>query len=184
MQHDDDEHDATPLPRSWEDADTHELARVLMLWHGGQGDPVYAVGSSWYAGQRVPAYIVEGALRNLRGDLRKRGSKRDKDTKELREAVAELERLTAKPKVQTMTGSKATKLPALFQNLSARDWASVRAAAAQLGAGDEEAVALSVGYVDVGKLDGGLAYVGGMSFDAQGGGGLSYRKVMQPHWGR
>jgi len=181
MQHDDDEQNNTPLPRSWEDADTSELARVLMLWHGGQGDPVYAVASSWYAWQRVPAHYVEGALRNLRSDLRKRGTKRDKDTKELREAVAELERLTATPKVQTMKGSK---LPALFQGLTPHDWASVRSAASQMGAGDVEAVALSVGYVDVGKLDGGLAYVGGMSFDAAGGGGLAYRKVMQPQWGR
>ncbi len=74
------------------------------------------------------------------------------------------------------------KIPALFQRLTPRDWEQVRSTSAAQEKGDEEPVMTSVGYIDVGKLDGGLAYVGGMSFDASGSGGLEYRKVMQNAW--
>jgi hypothetical protein len=86
--------------------------------------------------------------------------------------------------IPARSSSAATALPALFQGLTARDWLKVREAVAVLGKGDEEALATSVGYVDVGRTDGGAVYVGGNSFDARGGGGLSYRKVYQMQWPR
>lgn len=81
-----------------------------------------------------------------------------------------------------MLALMAKKLPQLFQGLKARDWSSIREAVASMGKGDVEAVALSIGYLDVGRTDGGAPYVGAMSFDAGGGGGLSYRKVYQMDW--
>lgn len=176
--------DTTPLPISWEDyPDAVELGVKLGNWHAGQWTGVYAVGSSWRAMQRAPAYLVGEALRELRQDLAKRKGKRDPDTRELRELVAALSGMVEK-KPAASSSSSASKLPALFQNLTPRDWGHIRATAATQRAGDEEAVMTSVGYLDVGKLRGGLAYIGAMTFDANGGGGLSYRKVMQPQWGR
>lgn len=73
-------------------------------------------------------------------------------------------------------------LPALFQQLTAHDWARVREAVKAVSKGDVEAYMTSVGYIDIGRTDGGAVYVGGMSFDASGAGGLSYRKVYQMQW--
>lgn len=75
-----------------------------------------------------------------------------------------------------------SRLPALFQRLTADDWSRVRAAVAQVAPGDEESVAVSVGYIDVGRSAGGLGFVGGMSMDAGGSGGLEYRKAPQMAW--
>lgn len=76
----------------------------------------------------------------------------------------------------------SSKLPALFQRLSSDDWARVRAAVESIEKGDVEAVACSPGYIDVGRSDGGQPYIGGMSMDARGGGGLAYRKVPVMLW--
>lgn len=76
----------------------------------------------------------------------------------------------------------AQSLPQLFQWLTPDDWSRVRRAAEALERDDVESVALSVGYIDVGKSPGGQPFVGGMSMDANGGGGLSYRKVPVMLW--
>lgn len=92
---------------------------------------------------------------------------------------------TYKPASSSSSSSSsraAPALPSLFAPLTARDWEHVREVSRGHAPGDEEAIMTSIGYIDVGKLEGGLAYVGGMSFDANGGGGLAYRKVMQPAW--
>ncbi len=75
------------------------------------------------------------------------------------------------------------RLPALLQRLTSADWQRLRALLAQLDPGDEEAVATSIGYVDLGKLPtGGLGYVGAMSNDADDRGPLQYRKAMSGAW--
>lgn len=73
-------------------------------------------------------------------------------------------------------------LPQLFQRLTARDWQTVREAVNGVASGDAEAVMVSAGYIDVGRSPGGAPYVGANTFDAKGGGGLSYRKVYQMNW--
>lgn len=73
-------------------------------------------------------------------------------------------------------------LPQLFQGLTERDWRQVRAVSGSQSPGEEEAVSTSIGYLDVGKEHSGRAYVGGMSFDANGGGGLQYRSVFASSW--
>lgn len=81
----------------------------------------------------------------------------------------------------------ASKLPQLFQALTAGDWEKVREAAARLNpAFQGEPVFVSVlvspGFIDVGKAPKGQAYVGGLSMDAQGGGEMVYRKVPVMLW--
>lgn len=73
------------------------------------------------------------------------------------------------------------RLPDLFTRLTAADWARVRESAAGLRPGEEEALMVSVGYIDVGKLPGGLAFVAANSM--LDGRDQAYRKVMQPGWG-
>lgn len=85
-------------------------------------------------------------------------------------------------RVPELVYSRSMALPKLFQGLDDDDWNRIRAEARSVEVGDEQPISTSVGYIDIGRLQGGLLYVGAMFFDADGGGGLSYRKVMQPQW--
>lgn len=78
----------------------------------------------------------------------------------------------------------ASKLPEVFARLTADDWTRVRRMVDDINNDDVESVATSVGYIDVGKSIGGQAFVGAMSMDAAGGGGLLYRKVPVMLWPR
>lgn len=81
-----------------------------------------------------------------------------------------------------MLEGMAQPLPQLFARLTEDDWNRLRAHVAGLGKGEEEAAATSVGYVDVGRTDGGAVYVAGNSFGPGGAGAPEYRKLYQMQW--
>ena len=72
------------------------IALHILEWHGGQDTGLYALGSSWFTKHEVPFNVVERAVSELIGIIRKDVPFPDTVTtatfKELKDLIAKIKR--------------------------------------------------------------------------------------------